>query len=95
MQELERRVDGLETRIEQHERILSRLNADMAEIRGFLGHVATKADLSDMGTKIERAINGLLRDALNAVPLKHSAMWGGVAAIAAIGALFVSIVLSH
>lgn len=81
---VERRVDANDHRIRQ-------LETDMQEIRTYLDHTATKADVVEMGAKIERAINGILREALNALPVRQAAIWGAVVAIATIGLLLVSL----
>lgn len=77
---VERRVDANDKRIRQ-------LEIDMGEIRTYLGRTATKADVAEMGARITGAINGILREALNALPVKQAAIWGAVVAIATIGML--------
>ncbi|MGH8144313.1 MAG: hypothetical protein ACREU2_17600 [Steroidobacteraceae bacterium] len=85
------RIDAVERRIDAHDRRIGQLEVDMGEIRGFLGQTATKADVADLGQRIQAAINGLLRDALNAMPVRQAAIWGAVVAIATIGMLLVTL----
>ncbi|MGH7068171.1 MAG: hypothetical protein ACREFO_05950 [Acetobacteraceae bacterium] len=81
------RIWAVEKRVDAHDRRIGQLEVDMGEIRGYLGRTATKADVADMGGRIMAAINGLLRDALNAMPARQAAIWGAVVAIATIGML--------
>lgn len=85
------RIEAVERRVDAHDRRIGQLEVDMSEIRGFLGQTATKADVADMGARIMTAINGLLRDALNAMPVRQAAIWGAVVAIATIGMLLVTL----
>jgi len=66
-------------------RHVERLDSDISEIKTTLARTATKDDVAAVGTKIDSAINGLLRDALNAIPAKQTMWWTAVMAIAAIG----------
>lgn len=86
-----RRLDAAESRLDMHDRKIAQLEVDMGEIRTYLGQTATKADLAEMGARISAAINEVLRDALNAMPARQSAIWGGVVAIATIGLLLVTL----
>ncbi len=87
----EPRMHAAEKRLEEHEHRVSELETDMREIRAYLGEAATKADIAGPRTYIDGAINGLLREALNATPARHAALWGGVAALATAGMLAVSL----
>ncbi|MGH7118152.1 MAG: hypothetical protein ACREFP_04045 [Acetobacteraceae bacterium] len=86
---LPERLDAVERGIEANDHRIRQLEVDMGEIRAYLGQTATKADVAELGQQIAGAINGILRDALNAVPARHAAIWGGVAAIATVGMLIV------
>ncbi len=86
------RIEAVEKRVDAHERRIGQLEVDMGEIRVYLGQTATKTDLAALGERIHGAINGLLRDALNAMPVRQAAIWGGVVAIATIGMLLVTLI---
>ncbi|MGH6714576.1 MAG: hypothetical protein ACREDC_00130 [Bradyrhizobium sp.] len=69
---MERRVSDLENgqrdhghRINALEIVTGKLEADLSELRVVLPMLATKADVNS-------AINGILRDALNAVPVRYA-----------------------
>lgn len=87
-------IDGLSRRVDSHDRRITQLETDMTEIRAYLGNTATKTDIAEVKAQIDRSISGILRDALNAVPARHAAMWGGVAALATAGML-VAALLPH
>lgn len=85
MPALEDRVDALENghrtldgRVGTLEKSVSSLREDLAELRIIVPTLATKVDLSkhetSMGAKIDSAINGVLRDALNSVPARYAAV---------------------
>jgi hypothetical protein len=74
---------------------VSRLDNDISEIRATLTHTATKADVASIGSKIDQAINGVLKDAINAVPARQAATWGTVTAMCAFAMLVVTIMLHH
>lgn len=61
--ELRGRVNDLERRADNNDEIISKLTDDVGEIKVTLGQVAKTADL-------DKAINGLLKSALDAVPGK-------------------------
>ncbi|MGH7056426.1 MAG: hypothetical protein ACREFZ_00900 [Acetobacteraceae bacterium] len=85
------RLGAAERRLDEHEKRIAELETDMGEIRTYLGEVSTKDDIARLRTYIDGAINGILREALNAVPGWHSLVWGGIAAIAAIIAVAASL----
>lgn len=71
------RLDALEDRVGIVEGHIQRLDDDMSEIREKLGEVATKQD-----------VLVVLRDALNAVPGKHAAIYtAALVVLTAIGIL--------
>ena len=74
----------------QHDSAIHRLETDMQEIRVTLGMMATKEDAAEIRTHIDGAVNGLLRDALNAAPMRQSVLWGALVALATVGMLVVS-----
>lgn len=84
-------MQAAEERIEEHERRVAELETDMGEIRAYLGEAATKTDIATLRTYIDGAINGILREALSAMPARHAALWGGVAALATAGMLAISL----
>lgn len=85
------RLSLVERRVDANDHRITQLETDMGEIRAYLGQTATKADLADMGRRIEAAINGILRDALNALPVRQAAIWGAVVAICSVGLLLVNL----
>ena len=68
---------------------IRRLETDMEEIRVTLGLMATREDVQGVRTHIDNAINGLLRDALNAAPMRQSVLWGALVALATVGMLII------
>lgn len=89
------RVSRLETGFDMLSHHVSRLDSDISEIRATLLHTATKADVATIGQKIDQAINGVLRDAINAVPARQAAVWGAVAAICALGLVLLNVFAHH
>lgn len=87
----ERQIEANTSRLEGHAKRIGQLEVDMGEIRTYLGRTATKADLAQLGERIHAAINGLLRDALNAMPVRQAAIWGAVVAIATVGMLLATL----
>ncbi len=67
------------------------LGKDIVELRAKIAQTATKSDIAGLQVNIEKAINGLLGDALNAIPGKQAAMWGGVVAVATIAIVIISL----
>lgn len=74
----------------QHDTAIHNLQTDMEEIRATLGLMATREDVQGVRSHIDNAINGLLRDALNAAPMRQSVLWGALVALATVGMLIVS-----
>lgn len=58
-------------RLDQVEAKLHQVDADIYEVRAKLEQVATKTDIATVKAHAEQLINGILRDALNAVPAKQ------------------------
>ena len=99
MPETEQRTAELEdwrTKHEARHRTLDEhiqvLSGDIKEIRAAQGNMATKADIAEINRHIDISINTILRDALNAVPAKHAAMWAGIVALLTIGSLVLAYV---
>lgn len=84
-------LDALHAADERHETDIARLTADMAEIRETLKHTATKDDILGLRSHISDAVNGILRDALNATPMKQSVFWSAIVAVATIGLYIMAI----
>lgn len=91
LEAVERQMGANSREIAQNSREIAQLKIDMGEIRAYLGQTATKADLAEWGAKIHGAINEILRDALNAMPVKQSAIWGAVVGIATIGLMLIAL----
>lgn len=81
---LEGRMSAAETHIRATEHIVNVLKDDVADIKGRIAYLATKDDIREMEGKIDGSINGLLRDALAAVPGRQAAVWATVSAVAVI-----------
>lgn len=92
---IELRVTRLEAWFHALSAHVTQLETDVGEIREALAHTATKEDVAAIGVKIERSINGILRDALNAVPARQASIWAAVTAIATIGIVFITIVRAN
>lgn len=78
------RIDNLEVRVSKLEDIVSVLKTDVAEIKAILPHLATRADISQVISKIDDAVSGLLKDALRSVPARQVVVWTSVSAITAL-----------
>ena len=74
-------LDALHAEDGRHARRIERLEADMTEIRETLKRTATKTDIAGLQTHVSMQINGILRDALNAAPMKQSILWGAIVAL--------------
>lgn len=74
-------LKSLDGRVGILERAVALLQADMAEIKAILPFLATRTDVAvmskDVTSKIDTAINGLLKSALDSVPMKAT-VWVGV-----------------
>ena len=75
------RISTLERRVTTNEGRIGQLTEDIRGIRQTLRETATKADISSLRTHLDEMINGLLRDAIHAVPAKTAMIWacGGTA----------------
>lgn len=89
------RVSRLESSFSKLENHVVRLDKDISEIRVILGQTATKTDVANLGAKIDQAVSGVLRDAINAVPGRHIAIWTTVMAIATIGLVLLAAAGMH
>lgn len=78
---LEIRMDTTEDRVANTEGIVDLLKKDVAEIKAMLPRLATKDDIHKITEKIDRDINGLLRDALSSVPGRQAALWAAVSGV--------------
>lgn len=95
MELFEARIVTLEQKAREHDARFTRLEAsidtlkeDVAEIKGSLKALATKSDLSVM-------VNGVLRDALNAVPMRQSILWTAISALAGAATVGITILSLH
>lgn len=84
-------LDALHEADKRHDIAISRLETDMAEIRETLKHTATKDDILGLRSHISDTVNGILRDALNATPMKQSVFWSAIVAVATIGLYIMAI----
>lgn len=95
MPSLTLRVEGLEERVSRCEAADQAIVADIAALREELGQTATKADLErahgNITAKIEHSINGILRDALAAVPGKQMALWSAIAGIVGVAGVVIGL----
>lgn len=95
-------VENLHARVGEHDRLISELQRNDDAIMERLEGMATHEDVLDLAAKVESSINGLLRDALQAVPehaangiAKQAVVWAAIAAIATVGMLIIGIVTHH
>lgn len=84
-------LDALHAADERHDADIARLTADMVEIRESLKCTATKDDIQALRSHISDAVNGILRDALNATPMRQSVFWSAIVAVATIGLYIMAI----
>lgn len=86
------RVEGIQAahavRLDKVESKLQQVDADIYEVRAKLEQVATKTDVVALKSHAEQLINGVLRDALNAVPAKHMVMLTTILVIATLVGTF-------
>lgn len=89
---------GVDRRLALHDELLDRHSDDIRrltdginQLQVNLAQTATKDDVANLATRIDAAVNGLLRDALQAMPMKQSLLWGGITAIATIGMVVLEI----
>lgn len=81
---------------------IDQLRASDREIMDRLAQSATHEDVLTLHTKIDSSINGLLRDALDAIP-KHAAIaqarwlnvWSALAVVVGASSLLVAILMHH
>ena len=71
-------------RIAANEQRMERLDDAMADLRERFGSVATHDDVQALHTKIDSSINGLLKDALAAVPGKIALLFAGAMALTSV-----------
>jgi len=92
-------IAAINQRLHDHATMIDDLRENDIRIMERLGNAATHEDIIAVNGKIDSAVNGLLRDALQAVP-EHAAnqigrqsnVWLAIAAIAALCALVVAVV---
>lgn len=99
---LKQKYNNHDQKIDSHDQMIEELRANDIEIMKTLAKSATHDDIQDVHLKIDDAVNGLLKDALNAVPAnaanqiaKQGNLWLAVAAIVALCALIAAIVTHH
>ena len=90
-QTLRAELDALHAEDGRHARRIERLEADMSEIRETLKHTATKADIAGLQNHVSAQVNGVLRDALNAAPMKQSLLWSAIVALVAFASLLLQL----
>jgi hypothetical protein len=73
-----------EPMIAHHGNLIEKLNDDIRDIRISLAGVATKEQVADLKDHVDRSINGLLREALNATPQWYALLLTGVIVLAGI-----------
>jgi len=54
------------------ERLIQQHDEDIGRIKVMQANMATKDDIHDVSQKIDESVNGLLKDALNSVPIRHA-----------------------
>lgn len=85
---LKKDVGELKGRLGSLERTVATHDSMIREMRGRLEQTATKADLAGyserLAAKIDSAVNGLLRDAISAIPARQAVMWAAVMGVAAV-----------
>ena len=74
---------------------MAQLDEDIAEIRRLFDRVATKDDMAALTQHVDKSINGILRDALAAVPGRQSLLWGTLVGLATVGTLVVKFLEVH
>lgn len=92
-------IAAINQRLHDHATMIDDLRENDIRIMERLGNAATHEDIVTVNSKIDSAVNGLLRDALRAVP-EHAAnrigrqanVWLAVAAIISLIALVVAII---
>ena len=78
-------------RITDNEQRIVRLDEAMSDLRERFGTVATHDDVQELHTKIDASVNGLLKDALAAVPGRVSLFFTGAMALVALVTLVISV----
>lgn len=98
----EQRVDGHDIEIAEikqtlssHAAMIGELKESEKEILAVLGEAATKDDIISVNKNIDQSVNGLLRDAINAMPAKVANWWLAVAALCGVGGLILSLIPHH
>lgn len=71
-------------RIEMHDDQIAKLDSTISDLKERFGNVSTHKDIQELHEKIDSSINGLLKDALAAVPGKISLIFTGIIALVAI-----------
>lgn len=89
---VDRRLAEHDTLLERHGDDIRRLSEGISQIQITLAQMATKGDVAALATRIDNAVNGLLRDALQAMPMKQSLLWGGITAVATLGMVVLEII---
>jgi chromosome segregation ATPase len=92
-------IENIKGQLREHADAIDELRKADMQILERLGQAATHEDVLDLHTKIDSSINGLLKDALEAIPAKHAnslskqaVIWTMIGALTAIFALFVALV---
>lgn len=85
----------LEPRVERLEERISELESDMAVLQALMPTLATKADLGELHSHIDKSVNGLLRDAMQSIPGRHAMIWSTVCGITAVLGVVLTLLKFH
>lgn len=75
----------------EHARMISRLETNMTEMQEALGRTAKKDDIAELRNHLDEQINGILKNALNAMPGHMGMILAGITAVLAIASFMAAL----
>lgn len=83
-------IDTLKRVTGDHDVHINQLKTDQKNMKAMLDKMATKNDIDHLALKVDESVNGVLRDAINALP-SRSLNWVGVAITLILGLLLLKV----
>lgn len=84
--------EQVDATLQRHAAHLEKLDGYISELRTALAMTATKGDILTLRGHIDSAVNGLLRDALQAMPPRLGLMLGIITVIATVAMVVLEII---
>ena len=83
-------IANIKEKLQEHAEALDELRETDMQILERMGQTATKEDIQGVRSHIDASINGILKDALNATPVKQTMILTLIIALTGIAALVIA-----